>query len=229
MLTRNIIISIFSALLCSTPMLAETKILPPPNLNEAQKLVFFKDHLQGISKGSLLEYGFKSATTGDDGFTDKVEVKVTNIVSEGKRDLEFNFLSGSNHIDFSPAKSYTGNPVIIHFLERDISKMAKDTGGWNGYFRNRIRDSFKTPVQVTEVKFNLNGKELKGTEIVVTPFIGDPNADNFKLYVNKRYEFLFSDQVPGGIYRIHTQVSDENGKQVLIDENMTFAKVLPGV
>ncbi|MEJ2620209.1 MAG: hypothetical protein P8163_08090 [Candidatus Thiodiazotropha sp.] len=208
-------------------MLAETKILPPPDLNEAQKLIFFKDHLVGITKGSQLNYQFRSRTDNER-FDDKISIRVTNIVSEGKRDLEFDFLSGENHIDFTPAKSYTGNPVIIHFLERDISLMSRDTGGWNGYFRNRIRNSFRKPKQVDEVTFEFNGEKVKGTEIVITPFIGDPNAQNFKLYANKRYEFLFSDHVPGGVYRIHTQVLGENGKQPLIDEEMTFKQVTPG-
>jgi hypothetical protein len=227
MLMRSTTLTILFALLCSTPMLAETRILPPPKLNEAQKLIFFKDHLKGVTKGSQIDYDFKSVT-GEEQFKDKITVKITEIVSDGKRDLEFDFLSGSHHIDFTPAKGYTGNPVIIHFLERDISLLAKDTGGWNGYFRNRIRDSFKNPVHVNEVEFKFNGNDLKGTEVVVTPFIGDPNAANFKLYVNKRYEFLFSDQVPGGIYRIRTLVPSEDGKQVLIDEGMTFKNIVPG-
>jgi hypothetical protein len=208
-------------------MLAETKILPPPDLNEAQKLIFFKDHLEGIKKGSQLNYQFTSRTDNNR-FEDKISIRVTDIVGKGKRDLEFNFLSGDNHIEFTPAKSYTGNPVIIHFLERDISLMSKDTGGWNGYFRNRIRNSFRKPKQVDEVTFEFNGEKVKGTEIVITPFVGDPNSQNFKLYVNKRYEFLFSDQVPGGVYRIQTQVPSENGKQLLINEDMTFNKITPG-
>ncbi|MET0043461.1 MAG: hypothetical protein ABW100_08095 [Candidatus Thiodiazotropha sp. 6PLUC3] len=228
MFTRSLIIAIFSVFLCSTPMLAETQILPPPSLNKAQKMFFYKDHLQGIGKGSQVDYGLKSTTTDDESFTDKIELKVTNVISERKRDIEFNFLTGSRHIDFSPAKSYTGNPVIIHFLERDISMMSRDTGGWNGYFRNRIRDSFKHPVHVKDVSIKYKGQDIKGTEIVITPFIGDPNSENFKLYVKKSYKFIFSDQVPGGVYRIHTQVPSENGEQVLIEEDMTFQKLTPG-
>jgi hypothetical protein len=206
-------------------MLAETKTFPPPNVNEAQMLIFYKDHLNGVTKGSRLDYDFKSEA-GEESFTDKIEIKVTDIVDENQRDLEFNFLSGENHIDFSPAKGYTGNPVIIHFLERDISLMARDTGGSAGYFRNRIRDSFNQPAQVGQVKFNYNGKELTGTEVVVTPFFGDPNAENLKYYTKKRYSFIFSEQVPGGIYRIRTQVPSDKEEQLLIDEDMTFQKVV---
>ncbi|MBW9275168.1 MAG: hypothetical protein K1563_15920 [Candidatus Thiodiazotropha sp. (ex. Lucinisca nassula)] len=229
MLKRSIIIASLSALLFTSTTAVATKVLPPPKLNEAQKLVFFKDHLKGVPKGSRIDYGFKSMTKDADSFSDSIEIKVTDVVAEGKRDLEFNFLTGSHHIDFSPAKAYTGNPVIIHFLERDISKMAKNTGGNIGFFRNRIRNSFAKPMVVREIDFKLNGKAISGTEIVITPFVADPYAENFKLYVNKRYEFIFSDQVPGGVYRIHTKVPSDSGDSVLIDEDMIFRQITPAI
>jgi len=229
MLKRTHILSFVSALLFAPMLSAATDMSSSPALNSAQKLFFYTDHLKGVAKGSRLDYGFKSVTKDADSITDNIELKVTDVVAEGKRDLEFNFLSGPNHIDFSPAKAYTGNPLIIHFLERDISRMAKDTGGSNGFFRNRIRDAFKSPSEVRDIKIQFNGQALEGTEVVVTPFVANPYAANFKLYVNKRYEFIFSDQVPGGIYRIHTQVPDENGKSVLIDEDMTFRQITPAI
>jgi len=213
---------ILAALLGLPALGSATDVQSISELNEAQKLVFIEDHLQGVPEGSRLDYSFKSATQDSDSFSDKVEVRVMKVVSDHKRDLEFNFLSGENHIDFTPAKGYTGNPVIIHFLERDILLMARNTGGYNGFFRNRIRDSFKNPAEVREVKVPYHDREVVGTEIIVTPFVADPFADNFKLYENKRYEFIFSDQVPGGLYRIHTQVPGDNGKDVLIDEDLTL-------
>ncbi|MEJ2464982.1 MAG: hypothetical protein P8045_04660 [Candidatus Thiodiazotropha sp.] len=226
MLTRNTGFALLAALLLLPISALATDKVPPPGLNKAQLLVFFKDHLKGVGKDSLLDYDFKSETKDAESFTDHIEVKVTNVVDESKRDMEFNFLTGSHHINFSPAKGYTGNPVLIHFLERDISLMTKDAGGFSGFYRNRIRDSFKQPSEIKAVKFQLNGKDLEGTEIIVTPFVGDPFAKNFKLYENKRYEFIFSDQVPGGIYRIHTQVPDATNGSVLIDESMTFREIM---
>jgi hypothetical protein len=227
MLTRRRITAICMAALCFfvTNAIAEVQI--PPNMNKAQILVFFHDHLKGIEKGSHIDYAFKHDTKGEKGFTDHIGVDVTAVAEEGKRDLSFNFLTGENHIDFTPAKGYRGNPVIFHFLERDISLMARDTGGYNGYYRNRIRDAFKKPDQVEDVTVDLDGKPVTGTQVVVSPFVGDPNADKFKMFENKRYEFIFSDNVPGGVYRIHTQVPDKNGKQILIDEDMVFSQITP--
>ncbi len=222
--SRSRIITL-AAILLFSPMAFSAGRTPPAELNQAQLLIFYKDHLQGVTKGSRIDYGFSSATKDADSYSDKIEVTVTDVVAEGKRNMEFNFLSGPHHIDFSPAKAYTGNPVLIHFLERDISQMAQYTGGSSGYLRNRIRDSFKQPKQVHAVKIDFQGKQLDGTEVVVTPFVSDPNADNLKLYVNKRYEFIFSDQIPGGIYKIHTAVTDDSGESVLIDEEMKFQQL----
>lgn len=222
------IIALAVALLCMPTAFSADRV-PPPGLNKAQLLVFYKDHLQGVAKGSRLDYGFISEIKGADSYSDRIEITVTDVLGDGKRNMEFDFLSGPHHIDFTPARGYTGNPVIIHFLERDITQMARDTGGSNGYFRNRIRDSFRRPAEMRAVKIDYQGKELDGTEVVVTPFVSDPNAANLKLYVNKRYEFIFSDQVPGGIYRIHTLVPGESGDSVLIDEKMTFQQLKPAI
>ncbi len=223
------IIPLLAALLFTPCLSSAADGVPPPSLNEAQLLVFYGNHLKGVPKGSLLDYGFESVTQDAERFTDHIEIKVTDVIGEDKRDLEFNFLTGDHHIDFTPAKAYKGNPVIIHFLERDIALMAKDTGGSNGYLRNRIRDSFKAPDKVHDVTFTHDGKQMRGTEVIVTPFIADRYAEKLKLYEHKRYEFIFSDQVPGGIYRIHTQVPDENGTTILIDENMTFKTITPAI
>jgi hypothetical protein len=228
MLIQRSITAIFAVCLCVASLSLSADNHIPPNMNKAQMLFFFHDHLDGVSKGSHIDYSFKRSSEGDKGFTDRVSMDVKDVHEGGKRDLVFDFLSGENHVEYSPAMGYRGNPVIIHFLERDISMMARDTGGSNGFFRNRIRDAFQKPDKIEEVSFQLNGKTLKGTQIVVTPFVANRYVDNFKMFEHKRYEFIFSDDVPGGVYRIHTQVPDAKSRQVLIDEDMTFQKISPG-
>ncbi|MCP3661713.1 MAG: hypothetical protein GY696_04335 [Gammaproteobacteria bacterium] len=222
------VVTIATALFFNTPAFTADQV-SPTELNRAQQLVFIKDHLQGVPSGSTLNYDFASEAKDVESYSDTVKITVTGVVEEGKRNLEFDFLSGPRHIDFAPAVGYTGNPVIIHFLERDISQMSKEMGGSNGYFRNRIRESFGRPTEVHDVKLTFQGKELDGTEVVVKPFTADLNIANFGPYANKRYEFTFSDQVPGGIYRIHTLVPGESGAGVLIDEALTFHQITPAI
>ncbi len=228
MLIQRSITAIIAVCFCAVSLSLSADNHIPPNMNKAQILFFFHDHLNGVTKGSHIDYAFKHSSEADEEFTDHISMDVKDVHEGGKRDLVFDFLSGKNHIEFSPAMGYQGNPVIIHFLERDISMMAQDTGGSNGFFRNRIRDAFQKPEKVEEVSFQLDGKTLKGTQIVVTPFVGNRYVDNFKIFEHKRYEFIFSDDVPGGVYRIHTQVPDAKNKQVLIDEEMTFKQITSG-
>ncbi|MFZ0791668.1 MAG: hypothetical protein WAM94_18805, partial [Chromatiaceae bacterium] len=58
--------------------------------------------------------------------------------------------------------------------------------------------------------------------VAVTPFTDDPNVDKFPLYARKRYDFLFTEEIPGGLYQIHTAVPDGSGAEAMIDETMTF-------
>jgi hypothetical protein len=197
-----------------------------PEINEAQRLVFMNDHLGDIASGSVLNYDFSRTGKAVEAFSDTVKVKVTGVQPDGRRDLEFDFLTGPNHVDFHPAKAYLGNPVAIHFLERDIREMARRSGGDSGYFRNRIRKSFVNP-EIHATKVDVDGSQLDAVAVAVTPFTGDPNVDKFPFYAKKRYEFLFAEDLPGGLYQIHTQVPDEGGADSMIDEQMTFRDLSP--
>lgn len=193
----------------------------PPDINEAQRLVFMNEGLRDLSAGSVIRYDFNRKGSAVEAFSDTVTLKVTAVQDDSRRDLEFDFLTGPNHIDFHGAKGYAGNPVIIQYLERDIRDMAERTGGNIGYFRNRLRRSFAHP-QVTPVKVDVHGQPVEGVEVRVTPFTDDPNLERFPMYGKKTYQFVFADAVPGGLYQIHAQVPDPSGGDILIDEQMTF-------
>jgi hypothetical protein len=147
---------------------------------------------------------------------------VTEVRPDNPRDLSFEFLSGQRRIDFHDAEGYRGNPVIIQFLERDIRDMSLATGGSTNYFRNRIRKSFKEP-QLRTISISVDGQAIEATEVTVTPFAKDPNIDKFERYAPKRYELIFSDQLPGGLYRIRTLVPGDD--RPVMEEQLTFSGV----
>ena len=221
-MTRIVLLSVAVGLSWTAPAQQEA---PVPN--KAQRLVFMDDHLRDVDKGSVLNYDFSSQTKDEQKLTDTVRVTVTDVLDDGTRNLEFDFLSGKNHIDFEPAVGYVGgNPVVIHVLEWDISRMVRATGGSNNYLRNAIRRSFKQPeVESTEIAFQ--GDKVPATRVVVRPFVNDPNIDRFPVYANKSYEFIFSDRVPGSVYRIHTLVPGDKAGEIYIEEQLTFSRVTP--
>lgn len=193
-----------------------------PVLNQAQQLVFMEDHLRDIPRDRVLNYDFESHVKGMEDVADTVRMTVTEVREDNSRNLSFEFLTGTRHIDFHDAEGYRGNPIIIQFLERDIRDMSEATGGSIEYFRNRIRKSFTDP-QVRTIRISLDGKDMDAVEVMVTPFVKDPNIAKFQRYAQKRYEFVFAVGVPGGLYRIHTLVPADD--EIQIEELLTFNRI----
>lgn len=219
------IASLFAALALSWAVLLQAADEAPVP-NQAQRLVFMADHLHNVGKGSVLVYDFAGQGKDETRMRDTVRVKVTDVLEDQTRNMEFEFLTGDNHIDFEPATGYTGNPVVIHFLERDISRMVRATGGSNSYFRNGIRRSFKRS-EMQSIEIAVAGKKLQATKIVVRPFLNDPNIERFATYTNKSYEFVFSEQIPGSVYRIHTLMPGESVDKADVVEELTFSRLTP--
>jgi hypothetical protein len=64
------------------------------------------------------------------------------------------------------------------------------------------------------------GRTVKGKEIVFSPFLDDPNRPKYEKFANKRYRFLLSTAVPGGVYAIRTQIGGEGllAKPLMVEE-----------
>jgi hypothetical protein len=124
---------------------------------------------------------------------------------------------------FAPALGFNGNPVLMFFLEHDVSEMRATTGGATQYFRNRIRQAFVDRAQVEPVSFPFNGTDEAGTAITLTPFRGDPTIARFAGLPEKSYRFVLSEAVPGTIYQIATSVRLNDAQASVVEETMTFA------
>ena len=103
------------------------------------------DHLQQLTEGQTVVYAFTRHASGEPDKHDEIKMTVDKVRDDSLRNLSFQFLSGSDQIDFPSAQGYRGNPIAIQFLERDIRDMAQATGTSTAYFRNRIRNAFKDP------------------------------------------------------------------------------------
>ena len=208
-------------------------VLPLPTAaqqTEAQKVIFATPHLENIVVPGTLVYDFRRSGTMEGSLEDKVSVVVTKVREDNRKTFEFDFLSGKNHRAYDGVGPMRGNPLIMLFLEWDVEQMNRLTGGAPPYFRDRIRAAFRDAGNVTPTTFDHDGKSYKGTLVSVLPFENDKNLNRpkFKPFGRKVYEFLFSQSVPGGIYRIraHTPV-DENSDAPLHEESVTFRKFIP--
>lgn len=193
----------------------------------AETLLFQTDHLQNIHAPATLTYAFHKAGSVEPGFDDKVQL----IFSKDKPAATMLFLSGPRQRQLADVDNPEGNPVLLAFLERDIAEMHRLTGGASNYFRKRIRLALAEAAQVVPRRFSYAGKNVDGREVIIEPYRNDPMHERFESYVGKRYSFIISAQVPGGIYQVHAAVpgAAKNpggaGGQPLLDETLTLVSL----
>lgn len=175
-------------------------------LSAAQILLFRTPHLDGIDQPTTVDYEYRRAVDGETGFVDTVAMNVTEIASDGGKDVTVKFLSGPREKAFGSFDGFRGNPLIMVFLEDDVQRMGEKFKGGSLYMRNRIRHSFYDQASTEPVTFEVGGRRVEGTRVTVAPFVGDKHRDRMGTFENKVYEFIVSSDVPGGIYRIHSYV-----------------------
>ncbi len=180
--------------------------------SEAQLLIFKQAHLSNVDKPSILEYGFTQ--TGDQKFKDVVKANITHVYEDGKRDLSFNFLSGTRQKNFPKITGFRGNPLIMLFLEWDVGKM-EDVPGISAsqhYFRNKLRIGFWKYCKVDDVEILHNKQSFKGKRVSMRPFANNEKDRRMAaVFADKEYEIILVDDIPGQLYQISTILtSDEN-------------------
>ncbi len=188
----------------------------------AQLALFDTPHLKNISEPGTLLYDFRHSAKAGEGFEDQVELTVTKIRPDGRKDLSFRYLSGDRQKAYPALEGFRGNPLIMLFLQHDVDEMERTVGGASSYYRNRIRFAFRDKVAVEPTTIDHGGQNLAATRITLRPFVDDPNGRHFQRFVNKWYEFLLVPQVPGGIYRIRSVVPAEDNDGTRIETSVTF-------
>lgn len=199
--------------------------------SDAETLLFETDHLKKIIQPVALHYKFKKEGTLEEGFDDDVTLKVDRIEGDGSKYVTTRFLTGPRKKIFSPVEHAQGNPILLYFLERDITEMERLTGGKRLYFQKRIRLALADRAEVRPVTFTYNGKSVSGSEIKVSPYLDDPMKARFEKFSDKYYLFTLCDEVPGGIYQMHAVVPDSSAgvdeslraTSALVRETLTFS------
>jgi hypothetical protein len=214
-----------SALLLALAIAAgNTHAEPKDEITEAEKQLFMNDHLSSLKAPATLSYTFKRSGSQEKAFEDKVEVRISE--EAGARKVSTACLSGTNRKEIPEVDGALSNPALMCFLERDIAEMERLTGGKAAYFRKRIRLALSEGPTAKQVKVSFGGKTIDAREYRITPYSNDPNKQKFSKYVGKTYIFVLSDALPGGIYRVDSQVPDlskPDAKAVLIEDDMMLA------
>lgn len=194
----------------------------------AETLLFQTNHLGQLRPPAKLTYAYRKTGSIEPGFEDEVRLELAGINPDGSAKVTLHFLSGSRKRAAPDAENPQGNPVLLGFLERDIAEMKRLTGGSANYFRKRIRLALAEHAQLRRIDVSYGGKASAAQEVSIEPYRDDPLRARFEKYANKRYVFVFGEQIPGGLYQLRTSVSGAPGAPALMEETLTLVNYASG-
>ena len=210
----------FAATLLATAALA----LPAwaaEDYSPAERALFMTNHLAGTKPPATLRYAFTKSGSLEEGFEDKVAVKLKAAPGGKCCMADAEFLTGARRLSLPEIDQAQGNPAVLYFLERDIREMNRLTKGQQNYFRKRIRMAVYQGAQVEDVTVSFRGKDVPARQIRIAPYLDDPLRTRFEKLANKTYVFTLSDAVPGGLYAIRTRIAGDTADAApLIVEEM---------
>jgi hypothetical protein len=192
----------------------------PKDFSAAERTLLMSNQLAGIKPPATVRYSFKKTGSLEAGFDDQV-ILVLKADANGRCcTANTQFLTTKQPLELPDVPSAEGNPVILHFLEREVREMNRLTKGSQTHFRKRIRMALYNAATVTPVTLRYRGKEIAGQEIKLSPFLDDPNRPRYENLAQKEYRFLLSEAVPGGLYAIRSAVAaaDPTAAPVLAEE-----------
>jgi hypothetical protein len=212
-----------AASLALSTALAPAHAADPSEFSEAEKLVFVEHQLANVKVPTRLNYSFVKSGSLESGFEDAVLIDVIKVGASGST-VQSKFLSGKRNVKLPDIDGAQANPVILYFLEHDIREMERLTKGKSAYFRKRIRMTLVDEAVVRDTRITYNGNEVDAKEVSVSPYVTDPARSRYERYANKRYTFVLSNAVPGGVYQLRTVMAGAQPSDApMIEETVTLA------
>lgn len=197
--------------------------------SDAERTLWLNDHLNNVNKPARLYYEFVKSGTYEEGFSDAVYLDILEINDDGSKNalLEFFTADRQQAANQDNLSNITGNPIIGIYMQGDVVEMNRLTEGHWRYFHKRIKIAISESARIEPISFDFDGKKVEGEKITITPYVDDPRRKQFDQFADKRYEFIFSKQVPGSLYQIKTIIPDNSGekKKALIEEILTLKNI----
>lgn len=190
-------------------------------ITAAEQRLFLTDHLANLSAPASLEYRFERRGSIEQPLDDSAELQLRLV--DDRPVASVRYLSGDNQLQLPAVKDVEGNPILLHFLERDVREMTRLTGGATNYYRKRIRMALANGPPLKPIKIDLGDRQVDGVQIRIDPYVDDPARSRFEKFAPKYYVLTLSEAVPGGIWRLHSELRDpEQDEPLLISETLTF-------
>ncbi len=194
----------------------KTGLNPKAEITKPEKLLFLKNHLQGLPAKSTLTYKYSG-----DGETMRNKGKKVELVFE-KKDKKI-IVTGFTQIGtkikpIEKISNAVSNPIILQFLEADIIEMQKLTKGQPNYFRKRIRAALAEGPLIKQGKKQYKGEAIDVLHFSIEPYAKDPlrfeaGRSKYRRYSKKKYIFYMSDNVPGYVLGIDYEIPMRRKKE----------------
>lgn len=191
-------------------------------IKPAEQLIFIQDHFAGLKAPADLVYAYEKKGTLVPAHAEDIHVRLKH----GDKGVLTAVVADANgETPLSVSAPMQGNPVIIYFLEKDISEMHRLTGGQPRYFQKRIRLALAAGPEIKAVKAQWAGKMVDAREVVIRPYADDPNHARFEKLVGKTYMFVLSGKVPGSVVSVTSEVGAGEGGAMLEVESIRLKGV----
>ena len=195
-------------------------------LSPAQVALFETPHLKTIDHPEALHYSFER--TGIAPLTDTVTVKIEMVHPDGTKLVSFNFLTGANHQFYPSVDDFSGNPLLMLFLEHDVQEMKQQVGVAAAYLRDHIRAAFVDQATVSDTTIEADGKKLPAKLITLRPFAKDTRFEHLPTVQGKTYSFVLADELPGEIQLLKTETPGDDATHLPAwSEAITFTGAAP--
>ncbi len=198
-------------------------------LSEAEVLLWETDQLSNIDKTGTIRYEFERKGSMDEGFTDSVELNITDIKEDGMKSAAVIFFSGDRNQDVAPNDSTNGNPVLGVYLQGDVYEMNRLTEGSWRYFHRRIKFALSDDANIESVTIKVDGKDISAKKVTIKPYENDPKRKMFEDFADKVYEITVSEDVPGMLYEIRTIIpankKEADSTEPMVVETLVYAGV----
>jgi hypothetical protein len=202
--------------LCGTVVAQDAR----QDFSAAERLLFMTDQLGQVKAPTTLRYSFRKLGTLEPGFEDRIALALKTGVDGRCCATHTDFLSAERQLKLPDLPAAEGNPVILHFLEREVREMQRLTQGSQMHFRKRIRMSIYDGATVMPVSLRFRGRDVTGQEVRFSPYLDDPNRPRYEKLAQKEYRFILSNAVPGALYGIRTLVAAAGAAAPLLAEEL---------
>ncbi|SNB76984.1 hypothetical protein SAMN07250955_1167 [Arboricoccus pini] len=200
---------------------------PPPDPASVTTHLFARNLMSSVQKPAHFVYDVARLSKGEAPVKGHILMDVREIGQDGVKSVYFKTDGGFGPFDFGPVQASSQNPVVIVYLQDDVVRLQRLTGGSQQYFRNRIRAAFNGPARIEPVEVSYKDRKFTGERMTILPFAGDEHLKEHPEIKEKSYSFTVVPDLPGGIYSIAAQVPNPSGGAPVEDGSITLTDMTP--